>query len=241
MCGPPVNRKEFVFIGVTIPSQRRYVEYFGMLVRSALRYRACALHVRALHMEPPPAFNGSQPAFELCVEQATSRLKVCAVQCTCTSSLARTRRHFRSYCAPRIMEPLYVQLNSELCTVNKNCSAVSVSLNACAPLSGDVRVSVFTKHKVMRKEKLFHFWFNTFFVANELDAVRIPSLPDSQFLYVLLYCTRLDSISCRSRARSASTFRSERRDVQALPEQVAVGRRAQGQKQQTLQFGLQGR
>lgn len=52
---------------MTIPSQRRYVEYYAALVRSGLQYRPCALHVRQLRMSPPPALYGSQCALDLAV------------------------------------------------------------------------------------------------------------------------------------------------------------------------------
>ncbi|KAI8439787.1 hypothetical protein MSG28_013464 [Choristoneura fumiferana] len=55
--------------------------------------------------------------------------------------------------------------------VRRGGGAVSVALTHCTPLWGDVRVDVATKTKMyMRKEKLFHFWFNTFFLAAGADA-----------------------------------------------------------------------
>lgn len=134
--------------GVTIPSQRRYVEYYASLIRSDLQYTATKVHIRELVMSPPPMFNGGQCSPELTVSQAKPSFKT---------------------------PPGY--------EVHKDGSAIRVYLTQCTPLHGDVRVDVYHKHKMkMRKEKLFHFWFNTFFVAAELGAQRLQPLADSPTL-----------------------------------------------------------
>jgi len=43
---------------------------------------------------------------------------------------------------------------------------ILIRLDRCIPLSGDFKVEFYFKH-VIRKEKLFHFWFNTYFVNEE--------------------------------------------------------------------------
>ncbi|XP_060804927.1 uncharacterized protein LOC106138829 isoform X2 [Amyelois transitella] len=60
-------------------------------------------------------------------------------------------------------------------------SRVRVCLTHCTPLRGDVRVDVYNKNKIRMKgkEKLFHFWFNTFFVAAQVGAERVQPPPDS--------------------------------------------------------------
>ncbi|KAJ0174463.1 hypothetical protein K1T71_009571 [Dendrolimus kikuchii] len=131
--------------GVTIPSQRRYVEYYAELLRSGLQYSAPKVHIRELIMSPPPTLNGS---------------------------------HF----SPELN--LFGIINitpSNSVEVHREPGAVRVLLPFCTPLFGDVRVDVYNKKPKMkmRKEKLFHFWFNTFFVAKELGAHRVQPLPDS--------------------------------------------------------------
>lgn len=43
--------------GVTIPSQRRYVEYYGELVKHNLQYHSVPLLLRSMQIEPLPTFN----------------------------------------------------------------------------------------------------------------------------------------------------------------------------------------
>ncbi|CAG9788928.1 unnamed protein product, partial [Diatraea saccharalis] len=140
--------------GVTIPSQRRYVEYYAALVRSRLQYTATKVYIRELVMTPPPMLNGGQCTLELTVSQAQPPFKV------------------PGGC-------LEVRRGGGTGGTGGGAGAARVSLAACTPLRGDVRVDVHHKPKMMRKEKLFHFWFNTFFVAAGVGAVRIPSPPDS--------------------------------------------------------------
>lgn len=43
-----------------------------------------------------------------------------------------------------------------------------ITLDRCIALAGDVKVEFFTKN-IITKEKLFHFWFNTYFVSDEAN------------------------------------------------------------------------
>ncbi|KAM3957935.1 LOW QUALITY PROTEIN: phosphatase and tensin-like protein [Aphomia sociella] len=130
--------------GVTIPSQRRYVEYYAALLRSGLQYTATKMYIRELVMSPPPMLNGGQCTLELTITQAKPLLKAPpAARCVWGAGGGGVG------------------------------GCVRVWLPHCTPLHGDVRVDVFHKPKMMmRKEKLFHFWFNTFFVAAEVGAQR---------------------------------------------------------------------
>ncbi|PZC81063.1 phosphatidylinositol 3,4,5-trisphosphate 3-phosphatase and dual-specificity protein phosphatase PTEN isoform X1 [Helicoverpa armigera] len=132
--------------GVTIPSQRRYVEYYAALITSGLQYSATKVHIRELVMSPPPTLNGGTCSPELTVSQAQPSFKT----------------------------------PSGCHDVRRDEGAIRVFLTHCTPLNGDVRVDVYNKPKMkMRKEKLFHFWFNTFFVAAGVGAERVPALDDS--------------------------------------------------------------
>jgi hypothetical protein len=43
---------------------------------------------------------------------------------------------------------------------------IVIDLEVCIPLTGEVKVEFYCKN-MMKKQKLFHFWFNTF-VASEM-------------------------------------------------------------------------
>lgn len=47
---------DFSFQGVTIPSQRRYVYYFGRMLRERLEYRSVPMLLKAIHFEMLPTF-----------------------------------------------------------------------------------------------------------------------------------------------------------------------------------------
>lgn len=53
--------------GVTIPSQRRYVQYYGRLVRDGVAYSPVTLHVTGARMEPVPAFNAHGTCCKFCL------------------------------------------------------------------------------------------------------------------------------------------------------------------------------
>lgn len=74
-----------------------------------------------------------------------------------------------------------LQLGGCCAEVRRHEGGARLALDQCVLLAGDVRVDVFAKPKMMmRKEKLFHFWFNTFFVANCVGAVQVPPPDDSK-------------------------------------------------------------
>lgn len=119
--------------GVTIPSQRRYVNYYATLVKENLSYSKVTLYIKELHLEPLPNFNGGQGLLQFNIWQSNNKLYT---------------------------SPVY--------EVKKESHVLKISLDQCIPLNGDIKLEFFNKPKMMRKEKLFHFWFNTFFVRDEV-------------------------------------------------------------------------
>lgn len=116
--------------GVTIPSQRRYVDYYGELVRSNRVYAPAPLLLRTIQVEPVPNLNGASLYF------VVSQLKV------------------KLYTSP-------------LYEVKKNAKSIlNMEIQKAFPVCGDIKVEFFGRTK-MTKERLFHFWFNTFFVTIE--------------------------------------------------------------------------
>ncbi|XP_049532793.1 uncharacterized protein LOC125949617 isoform X3 [Anopheles darlingi] len=106
--------------GVTIPSQRRYVEYYEQLLRGAGPYQDVTLYISEIRISPAdvPLKSG-------------------------TISMKGSKESY----------PLTEFLRSE--------EYVTVQLNYCAPLTGDVKIE-FARSKL--QDKRCHFWFNTFFV-----------------------------------------------------------------------------
>nr|CAD7435705.1 unnamed protein product [Timema monikensis] len=60
--------------GVTIPSQRRYVEYYSTLVQEQLEYHPVSLIIQEIHLEPLPTFNGGQVSLQLVISEASKRV-----------------------------------------------------------------------------------------------------------------------------------------------------------------------
>lgn len=65
-----------IIAGVTIPSQRRYVEYYAALLSSGLPYVPCKVHVRELVMTPASALVAAACSPELTITQAKPLFKV---------------------------------------------------------------------------------------------------------------------------------------------------------------------
>uniref|UniRef100_A0A1B6E296 Phosphatidylinositol 3,4,5-trisphosphate 3-phosphatase and dual-specificity protein phosphatase PTEN n=1 Tax=Clastoptera arizonana TaxID=38151 RepID=A0A1B6E296_9HEMI len=120
--------------GVTIPSQRRYVDYYARMVQENLDYFPIRLSIREIHLEPVPShFSGGQGIMQLVISEGTNKV-----------------------------------FSSETHEVKRGASFINIPLEQCVTVQGDVKVEFFNKPKMMRKEKMFHFWFNTFFVRNQV-------------------------------------------------------------------------
>ncbi|XP_059353110.1 phosphatidylinositol 3,4,5-trisphosphate 3-phosphatase and dual-specificity protein phosphatase PTEN-like isoform X2 [Daphnia carinata] len=119
--------------GVTIPSQRRYVEYYDQLLKAGgPGYSLCPLELRQIRLEPIPNMSGG------CVPVLTIHE-------------AESQQEYN----PPI----------ELTKVGR---VLRITLKKPLSLKGDVRVILKNKPNViMMKEKMFHFWFNTYFVKDQ--------------------------------------------------------------------------
>ncbi|XP_034194450.1 phosphatase and tensin-like protein isoform X3 [Osmia lignaria lignaria] len=121
--------------GVTIPSQRRYVDYYATLVQERLNYQPVTLLLRRIQLDPAPIFHGGQGYLHCVISESKKRI-----------------------------------FSSDIVEVRKGMHCVSIPLKHSVPLTGDIRVDFFNRPKMKRKEKLFHFWFNTFFVRDYLTS-----------------------------------------------------------------------
>ncbi|XP_058056348.1 mucin-17 [Anopheles bellator] len=107
--------------GVTIPSQRRYVEYYEQLLRGKPGpYQDVTLYICEIHISPA----------DVPLKSGTIKVK-----------------------GSKEAHPLTEFQRSE--------DHVTVQLNFCLPLTGDVKIE-FARSKL--QDKRWHFWFNTFFV-----------------------------------------------------------------------------
>ncbi|XP_046672838.1 LOW QUALITY PROTEIN: phosphatidylinositol 3,4,5-trisphosphate 3-phosphatase and dual-specificity protein phosphatase PTEN [Homalodisca vitripennis] len=123
--------------GVTIPSQRRYVDYYATLVQENLDYHQVVVSIRDVFLEPVPSqFSGGQGNIQLViynkVEEGTNKV-----------------------------------FSSPPQEVKRGETRISIHLGDNVIVQGDVKLEFFSKPKMMRKEKMFHFWFNTFFVRDQ--------------------------------------------------------------------------
>lgn len=126
--------------GVTIPSQRRYVEYYEKLVRQKIDYKPVTLVPDSIKFSPMPNLNGGTYTFSFVVyDQEKKEL-------------------FRS----------------EAKRAGKFC--FEYAFQNPPALTGDVKVE-FKNRDVLnvRKQTLFSFWFNTFFVLNQGSGQSSPS------------------------------------------------------------------
>lgn len=123
--------------GVTIPSQRRYVYYYATLVQEKLLYRPIKLFVREVCIEPVPLlFSTAQGGIQYVISECKRVGEF---------HLKVKRLH-----------------KSIIYDIKKGSTNFRVPLLTDVAVQGDVKVEFF-RHK-LKKEKLFHFWFNTFFV-----------------------------------------------------------------------------
>ncbi|XP_071828768.1 phosphatidylinositol 3,4,5-trisphosphate 3-phosphatase and dual-specificity protein phosphatase PTEN-like [Apostichopus japonicus] len=157
--------------GVTIPSQRRYVEYYGSLVRQNLTYIPTTLLMTKIEFETIPMMGGAtfQPSFTV----YQGKVKIFTSQ---------------TFLGKKVDRFLVLELPTPI------------------PVCGDIKIDFFSKQRKLVKDKMFHLWFNTFFVANSgdsrlsngndrvLQTVKEPPhrCPEKEILMVKLHKHELD-------------------------------------------------
>ncbi len=143
--------------GVTIPSQRRYINYYSSIIRDRLVYSPVKLYLQELVIDPIPAFgmpgtNEFYLQFEL-------------------------RQSGKSDDKP-FVSPEYL--------VRKGDRQVRLEVNPPLLICGDVKIEFSSKIKLLdnlgnfranwknfklgHTNKEFHFWFNTFFVDSPFSS-----------------------------------------------------------------------
>ncbi|CAI8016325.1 Phosphatidylinositol 3,4,5-trisphosphate 3-phosphatase and dual-specificity protein phosphatase PTEN, partial [Geodia barretti] len=116
--------------GVTIPSQRRWVQYYGHLIRNSLEYSPRTVLLKALRLQGMPMMQVG----------------------TCVPSFVVRFNNVRIHTS-KVYENL-----------RKTDTIVDLTLPQPVPLCGDIKIELFHNTRTYRKEKMLHFWFNTFFI-----------------------------------------------------------------------------
>lgn len=216
--------------GVTIPSQKRYVDYYQELVKFNLNYRPIGIILCSIHLEPtPPNFiNTHFVIYHLdqhnrCtkingpveVDTALSMASNSSITSSITTNTngcsqnnvvddVRAGNMFKSsgYELEQQQQLLVDGIHQQNNCNNHNNNhqlqqqqPVEYYFEDPLYLNGDIKIEFYQqKSKIIKKEKLFSFWFNTFFaVGNQNDNQRRYSMDmTSNDLNLVFYKEHLD-------------------------------------------------
>lgn len=167
--------------GVTIPSQRRYVEYYSSLLKLSKPYTKVAMNVSQAWRNTR-LYTNSKNIFLF-----ASRLQICEIKLynlpsirtfgTLTYSIIASGskvKHFYFFAIVRFCyhDSLLQIFSDQLTDLKRIDNYVSIKLDRCLMLVGDIKVEFSCTQIIKPKQKLFHYWFNTFFV-NEIRKCKL--------------------------------------------------------------------
>lgn len=179
--------------GVTIPSQIRYVDYYQELVKFNLNYRPIGIILCSIHLEPtPPNFiNTHFVIYHLDQHNRCTKINGPVEVETSPSTLSNSSITTNTIgCMPNNNMIVDDKPNANS-TTTTTTTAPATTTTSFQPsdldvqqqllqqqqpieyyfedplyLNGDIRIEFYQqKSKIIKKEKLFSFWFNTFFAV----------------------------------------------------------------------------
>ncbi|XP_065908611.1 putative tyrosine-protein phosphatase TPTE isoform X2 [Dysidea avara] len=119
--------------GVSVPSQRRYVRYYGYLLNNNLQYHPKTVLLQSIKLIGIPNVLSFTPYFTVTLQKVKMYT-------------SKVYNH-----------------------IKKSDAFAELMLPQELPLCGDVKVEFFHQSIIGQKEKLFTFWFNTFFTNVRLN------------------------------------------------------------------------
>lgn len=149
--------------GVTIPSQRRYVEYYGELVKTNFHYEFVTLEVKSIHFEPIPNYT-SGVSLQFSIHDHEKKIHQSS-----TIEIKKGEKCFHIDCS-------------------------SSRIRVC----DDVRFD-FLNSKIIKNERMFSFWFNTYFIKPE------STLKNSLTTASITYSSSSSSSNSSSSSLNSST------------------------------------
>lgn len=128
---------------MTIPSQRRYVNYYSMLVQENLNYKPVVLTIKEIKLNPVPTmFNSGQTCMYKIQMYCKHYIKVLYF-----TGIRIVISEWTSVDSSKIRK-VY---SSNIQDIRRTDSDVTICLTQTTQVRGDVKVECYNKHKMKKK------------------------------------------------------------------------------------------